>query len=161
MKSNRRWYHWALALLLAAVGSVGLAEPANAAVTDEILRAGVSVAKLTGSQEKYRRCVAKRESNFNPKAQNPRSSAQGTYQFLDSQWRRGLAHDVTVAIRDEGVKTPGLKAHLRSKPIKKWDPILQDVAFTVVLNADGKRWSGARHWYYPGSPCNRHVGSRR
>ena len=154
MKPKSRWYHWVLAVSLVAVGSLGFADPAQAVDLEfKQARAAVVVSTLPPQQERFRKCVAHRESRNNPRAQNKRSSAQGTYQFLDSQWRRGLAHMVTAALRDRGVNVKGLKRELRSTPIKRWDPLLQDVAFAEVLNARGK-WSGWKHWYLAGSTCN-------
>ena len=156
----KRWHYGVIAVLLGAVSSIGFADEADASsrhrLTDEQARVAVSVSKLGPAQERYRKCVALRESNNNPEAQNPRSSAQGTYQFLDSQWRHGLAHDVTAALRKGGADVKGLRKALRDTPIKKWDPLAQDVGFSVALNANGK-WSGAKHWVLAGHVCNRMV----
>lgn len=156
----KRWHYGVIAVLLVTASSVGFADEADASsghrFTDEQARVAVSVSKLGPAQERYRKCVALRESNNNSKAQNPRSSAQGTYQFLDSQWRHGLAHDVTGALREGGANVTGLREELRSTPIKKWDPLAQDVGFAMVLNANGK-WSGAKHWNLAGHVCNRMV----
>ena len=154
MKPKSRWYHYVLAVSLVAVGSLGFATPSEAVELEgKQARAAVVVSILSPQQERFRQCVAHRESRNNPRAQNKRSSAQGKYQFLDRQWRNGLAHMVTVALKDKGVSVKGLKRELRSTPIKKWDPLLQDVAFAEVLNARGK-WSGWKHWYLAGSKCN-------
>lgn len=107
-------------------------------------------------QEQFRECVARRESNHNPRARNPRSSAAGTYQFLDSKWRRGLAHMTVQRLKQHGYPTSGLRDQLRKKPINQWPERYQHVAFAAVLNAEGP-WSGWRHWHLPGSPCNRLV----
>jgi Transglycosylase-like domain len=39
------------------------------------------------SREAFLRCVVKRESGGNPKAENPVSTASGLFQFLDGTWR--------------------------------------------------------------------------
>ena len=53
--------------------------------------------------EPFRDCVVNRESHGNPRAQNPISSAQGKYQFLDRSWRRGAAWNVYSRLRDAGM----------------------------------------------------------
>jgi Transglycosylase-like domain len=42
---------------------------------------------LGSSDEAFLRCVVKRESGGDPRAQNPSSSASGLFQFIDSTWR--------------------------------------------------------------------------
>ena len=46
-----------------------------------------SYQRLSLSDEAFLRCVVKRESGGNPKAQNPYSSASGLFQFIDGTWR--------------------------------------------------------------------------
>jgi hypothetical protein len=112
-------------------------------------------AELPPQQEPFRECVVERESKGDPQARNSRSSASGKYQFLDSKWRRGLAHMVAKRLDAHGHPDwRSVRARLRATPIHRWDPMLQDVGFVAVLNADGK-WSGWRHWYYAGHHCNR------
>jgi Transglycosylase SLT domain len=57
---------------------------ANAAsrIADAISRA----ARATGASFEYLLATAQIESNLNPKAQAPTSSAQGLYQFIDQTW---------------------------------------------------------------------------
>ena len=43
--------------------------------------------ELGSSDEAFLRCVVKRESGGNPRAQNPYSSASGLFQFIDATWR--------------------------------------------------------------------------
>ena len=154
MRPKSRWYHWVFAVSLVAVGSLGFATPSEAVELEgPQARAAVVASILPPQQERFRECVAHRESRGNLRAQNRNSSAQGKYQFLDNQWRNGLAYMVTAALKDRGVGVKGLKRELRSTPIKNWGPLLQDVAFAEVLNARGK-WSGWKHWYLAGSKCN-------
>jgi hypothetical protein len=42
---------------------------------------------LGSSDEAFLRCVVKRESGGDPRAQNPYSSASGLFQFIDGTWR--------------------------------------------------------------------------
>lgn len=49
-------------------------------------------------------CIAKYESNGNPRAQNPRSSASGLYQFIDGTWHAvtglpGSAKDYPASVQ--------------------------------------------------------------
>lgn len=170
------WKHWVVAAALVGAGSLGFADEANAvspvqtttesrvstpqgypAVASEgPSRAAFRAAVLPEKQEPFRACVKHRESRGKYDAQNPRSSAQGAYQFLDSQWRDSLAHMVKAEIKEHGQPRPGLLAHLKGTPIKDWEPIYQDVAFATVLNARGP-WSGAKHWHLTGSKCSRLI----
>lgn len=89
-------------------------------------------------------CVAERESHGNPKARNPRSSAQGKYQFLDRSWRRGLAFMVRDRLVQFGVPKPHasrIRVELVRKPIATWPEVLQDVGHAEVLERGG--WF---HW---------------
>jgi hypothetical protein len=100
--------------------------------------------------EPFRRCVMSRESHYNYRAKNPRSSAMGAYQLLDSKWRDSLVW----MMRAESKKTkdgllPEIK-RLKHKPLQKWSRYWQDRAFwTAYQKGDG--W---RHWYLAGSFCN-------
>jgi hypothetical protein len=108
-------------------------------------------AALPSRWRAFGRCVAARESHGNPRARNPRSSAQGTYQFLDRSWRRGLAHMVTERLRAHGMpraEARALRAWLRGHEIATWPARLQDVGFAAVVTA-----GGAFHWSLAGSTC--------
>lgn len=97
-------------------------------------------------------CIVARESHGNPRARNPRSSAQGIAQWLDRSWRYGLAHDVAVRLHAFGMpweQALGLRAWLRGHEIATWPLALQQVGLAAVLEAGG--W---RHWYLAGSRCN-------
>jgi hypothetical protein len=96
--------------------------------------------------ESWRRCVVWRESRDNPKAANRSSSARGTYQFLDSQWRRSLVWMLLPEHRDRR----GEVRALRGKPIHHWSRYWQDAAFWTVLDGG----AGAKHWALQRSACN-------
>lgn len=103
------------------------------------------------SAENYRRCIMKRESNFNYKARNKTSSAQGAYQFLDNNWRDGL---VWMMLKESKKEKDGLKKEikkLRKKRIQKWNRYFQDRAFYTAWQF-GK---GKHHWNatVPGTGC--------
>ncbi len=40
----------------------------------------------------FLQCVARHESHFNPRAENPRSTASGLFQFIDGTWRHYAKH---------------------------------------------------------------------
>lgn len=94
--------------------------------------------------ESTRRCIMQRESRHNYRAANPRSSARGAYQFLDSQWRDSLVWMLLPEHRKLGLASE-VKA-LRKKPIHKWNRYWQDAAFyTAWRHGEGKH-----HWYLGG-----------
>jgi muramidase (phage lysozyme) len=96
-----------------------------------------------------------RESHGNPRAQNPVSSAQGKYQFLDNSWRRGAGWNVYNRLRDAGMPRPQARrilARLHETPIKRWREEYQDAAFAFVILIP----RGWRHWS-GGHGCDRLV----
>lgn len=44
------------------------------------------LASATAAERSFLRCVSRHESRHDPLAQNPRSTASGKYQFIDSTW---------------------------------------------------------------------------
>jgi hypothetical protein len=87
-----------------------------------------------------RKCIMDRESNHNYRARNPSSSAQGAYQFLDSQWRVSLTH----MMMPEALSMSERQAikNLRKQPIAKWSRYWQDRAFYTAW----RHGEGAHHW---------------
>jgi len=113
-------------------------------------------ADIPASQEAFASCVSHRESRGSYSARGDESSARGKWQFLDRQWRRGLAYMVADRLRDFGLpaqQARAIRIELQRKPIDKWAPAYQDAAFLAALNAHGP-WSGWRHWHLAGSRCN-------
>ena len=101
--------------------------------------------------QRFAACVANRESHNNPKARNPRSSAQGMYQFLDRSWRHGLAHMVAARLHDHGLPWPQAKkvrTYLRAHEIAAWPAPYQTIGFVAVVSA-----GGSYHWRLAGSSC--------
>jgi len=99
----------------------------------------------------WARCVADRESGGSATARNPRSSAQGRYQFLDRLWRQSLAAQVAARLRDHGLPRPQarlVRDYLRDHEIATWPAVYQDIGF-IEVNARG----GAYHWRLAGSRC--------
>jgi len=90
----------------------------------------------------FRQCVMRRESGFRYTAKNKSSSASGAYQFLDTQWRRGLVY---MMLTESRKTNDGLTEQIKplfAQPITKWDRYFQDRAFYTAY-AHGK---GAAHW---------------
>ena len=117
-------------------------------------------AQIPTDQRVFASCVSERESHGNYKARGDRSSARGRWQFLDAQWRHGLAYMVADRLHRKGMSKAAaqlVRIHLQSISIDQWAPVYQDAGFIEVLNARGK-WSGWRHWYAPGSRCNALAG---
>ena len=107
--------------------------------------------RIPAAWEPFRACVVARESKGNPRAQNPISSAQGKYQFLDNVWRHGAAWNVYHRLRDAGMprsQARRILTRLHSTPIKRWREEYQDVAFASVILIP----RGWRHW--SGDRCN-------
>ena len=140
-------------------------------MTEAVLAAAIALtpasaahqaAHIPPSQQAFAACVSHRESHGNYRARGDESSARGRWQFLDQQWRHGLAYMVADRLRHFGMSRTDskvIRVHLQSVSIDKWPAFAQDAAFVAVLNARGP-WSGWRHWYLPGSKCNRLAGAR-
>lgn len=138
------------AAVLAAATLLGSAHPHPA-----VLKA----AEIPASQQAFAACVSHRESRGSYTARGDESSARGRWQFLDTQWRRGLSYMVAARLRHFGMpakQARHIRIQLTHTSIDKWKPAYQDAAFVAVLNADGA-WSGWRHWHLAGSKCNRLV----
>ena len=111
--------------------------------------------RIPAAWEPFRDCVVNRESHGNPRAQNPVSSAQGKYQFLDNNWRHGAGWNVYSRLRDAGMPRPQARrilAKLHVTPIKRWREEYQDAAFAFVILVP----RGWRHWS-GGNGCNNLV----
>jgi hypothetical protein len=96
-------------------------------------------------------CVLRRESGATleepwsgAQSRNPHSTASGRFQFLDSQWRSGLAHMVRERLVRHGLPAQEgarLRKYLAATPIHKWPAPLQDAGFNEVVQRGG--WF---HW---------------
>ena len=104
------------------------------------------------SQERFRKCIMERESNYSYTAANRVSSARGAYQFLDNSWRDGLVHMMVKESKKTGDYLKPRARKLHEKPIHRWNRYWQDRAFFTALNWDSK-WSGKKHWYLTSSGC--------
>lgn len=111
-------------------------------------------------------CISKRESGYGRhpdkskayKARNPKSSASGRYQFLDTSWRDGASWNVfkrLVSFGYDRATAKWVRQRLAETPISQWRPVYQDIAYAeTLLSGEGQGW---RHWHLAGSPCNRLV----
>ena len=114
-----------------------------------------AAAEIPTAWRPFADCVAKRESNHNPRARNPRSSAQGKWQFLDQAWRvrGGIEWIVLRQLKKQGVSWEARKRiywKLTNTRIQLWPEWAQDAAFVGVVT---ERTTGWRHWSLPGSKC--------
>ena len=137
-------------LLFAASMIIPNEQPASAQA-----RIVATAARIPTAWQPFRDCVVNRESHGNPRAQNPISSAQGKYQFLDNHWRRGAGWNVYSRLRDAGMprsQARQILAKLHVTPIKRWREEYQDAAFAFVILIP----RGWRHWS-GGHGCNRLV----
>ena len=99
--------------------------------------------------ERNRKCIMKRESRFNYRAANKRSSARGAYQFLDRSWRESLVHMLRPEIKRDYPHRRETLESLTGKSIHKWPAFYQDAAwYTVVVKHDG-----INHWAPVPSAC--------
>ncbi len=108
-------------------------------------------ATVPGRWRAFHDCVAQRESGGSPSARNPRSSAQGTYQFLDRSWRHGLSFMVRDRLVRVGVPKPvarDVRRWLGSREIATWPALYQTVGFVEVVER-----GGSYHWRLAGSKC--------
>lgn len=107
-------------------------------------------ADIPAAWEPYAACVSDRESGGSYTVKNPKSSAQGRWQFLDQSWRRGLGYMVADRLKDHGMPKPAarqIREYLHDTPIAQWPGPYQDVGFVAVVLSGGKN-----HWNGPG--CN-------
>jgi hypothetical protein len=95
--------------------------------------------------EPIRKCIMFHESRYNYNASGGSSSAQGAYQFLDSQWRDSLVY----MLLDEHGNRKEIKA-LRGKPIHSWSRYYQDRSFFTVF----RHGAGAKHWSLQEQRCD-------
>lgn len=113
-----------------------------------------SAAIVPAKYQPFTTCIVARESHGNYRAKGDVSSARGKFQFLDKQWRRGLSFMSTERLMHFGMpkkQATQIRHQLQAKPIDKWMPVLQDVAYASVITRPG----GYRHWILQGSKCNR------
>lgn len=134
---------------------------ASSTIHVQNVAAARAAASLPSEWQPFRDCVAARESSGRYDAQNPVSSAQGKFQFLDSQWRHGGGWNVWKRLLANGYDRNTAKrllSRLHATPIKQWRPVYQDILFaSVVTSRQGMGW---RHWHLAGSRCNTLVPNK-
>ena len=102
-------------------------------------------AQIPQQHQRFAACVSNRESHGNYRAKGDVSSARGRWQFLDQQWRSGLSFMVRDRLITFGMpkaQAGNIRRQLLAKPIDKWTPVLQDIAFVSVIT------------HHNGSKCN-------
>lgn len=107
--------------------------------------------RIPARWQRFHDCVVQRESGGSPTARNPRSSAQGTYQFLDRLWRQSLASQVAARLRDHGAskaQATAVRVWLQGREIATWPAHYQRAGFLEVVER-----GGSYHWRLPGSVC--------
>ena len=97
-----------------------------------------------------RQAIMQRESNFNYRAKNPRSSASGAFQFLDSQWRESLVHMMRKETREDYPERVERLEQLNDVRIHRWPRWFQNHAFYRVANGTP---NGLKHWAPVPSAC--------
>ena len=134
--------------------SVNVAKPMHGAWDDQI----VSASTVPKKWRAFATCVLDRESGATldriqsgAGALNPRSSASGRFQFLDSQWRHGgsfMVKDRLVRFGVPKLHAKQVRKHLGKTPIHKWHGHWQQTLFNEVVARGGWfHWSG-------GGGCN-------
>lgn len=134
---------------------VNMKKPHKGAWSDLI----VDAARVPKKWRPFAACVLDRESGgtldrvqSGSGAQNPRSSASGRWQFLNTSWNEPLGYMIADRLKDRGVPksvAKDIRIELQAKPIHKWHGLWQDVAFVSVVTEPG----GWRHWN-GGGACN-------
>ena len=131
--------------------AVSLERPSRGAHSSAIRDA----ARVPAKHRPFASCVLDRESGgtldriqSGVGAKNPHSSASGRWQFLDSQWRDGLAFMVRDRLIQFGMpkdEARNIRKQLSRMPIYRWNGYWQDIGFNEVIER-----GGAHHWHGPG-----------
>ena len=135
--------------VLATDREVSVQQPARGAHSS-VIREAASIPK---SHHKWAACVIKRESGgtidriqSGVGARNPTSTASGRFQFLDSQWREGLAFMVRDRLVQFGMPNDDartIRQQLSTQPIYEWHGYWQQIGFVEVITRGGEQhWKG-------------------
>ncbi len=133
---------------------VNMKKPHKGAWSDLI----VGAARVPKKWRPFAACVLDRESGgtldrvqSGVQARNPRSSASGRWQFLNTSWNEPLPYMIADRLKDRGVPksvAKDIRIELQAKPIHKWHGYWQDIGFVAVVTDGGwTHWSG-------GAGCN-------
>jgi hypothetical protein len=141
-----------LALSLALVTStptlqVDVSAPASSQMQHGVRDSVYTGKKFNRSQERWRKCIARRESNGRYWAINPTGSYRGAYQ-VSRALTIGMGWMIQQQLVAEGTSrqvASAIGTQLRSLPMNRWSRYWQDMGFYVTLNAHGM-WSGKKHW---------------
>lgn len=140
----------ALSLVLLAARPelhVNVSAPASSELQHGVRTSAYTGKKFSKTQERWRKCIAKRESNGRYWAINPTGSYRGAYQ-VSRALAVGMGWMIQQQLVAEGTPKPVASAigtQLRALPINRWSRYWQDMGFYVTLNAKGM-WSGKKHW---------------
>lgn len=98
------------------------------------------------SQEDYRKCTIRRESNGNAWSRSKSRKYQGAFQMSKDLWI-GATYMMTPELKKEFGPRIGrvIARELRSLPASKAATRWQEQAFYTVLNWEHD-WSGKKHW---------------
>ncbi|MGI9135464.1 MAG: hypothetical protein ACR2JS_00150, partial [Candidatus Nanopelagicales bacterium] len=86
-------------------------------------------AQIPQQAQAFASCVSERESHGTYKARGSDASSAGRWQFLDNEWRRGLAYMVKARLVRFGMsraQAERIRVELTGKHIAKWQPAYQD-----------------------------------
>ena len=132
--------------------SVNIAKPTAGAWDDQI----VSASTVPKKWRAFATCVLDRESGATLReiqsgagAKNPRSSASGRFQFLDSSWRVGgslMVKDRHVRVGVPKSHARDVREHLGRTPIHKWHGHWQQTLFNeAVVRGGWFHWRNGDH----------------
>ena len=118
----------------------------------------VRSARVPERWKPFASCVLDRESGgtldnvqSGVRARNPRSSASGRWQFLNSQWNHGLPYAVSRELKRNGMPkehAKKIRIELQQRPIHTWHGYWQDIGFVATVTDGGWfHWNG-------GNGCN-------
>jgi len=118
----------------------------------------VQSAQVPERWKPFATCVLDRESGgtlnnvqSGVRARNPRSSASGRWQFLNSQWNHGLPYAVSRELKRNGMPkdhAKKIRIELQKRPIHTWHGYWQDIGFVATVTDGGWfHWNG-------GNGCN-------
>jgi len=130
---------------------ISIKKPHKGAFSDVITEA----AKVPKKWKPFAACVLDRESGgtldnvqSGVRARNPRSSASGRWQFLNSQWNHGLPYAVSRELKRNGMPkehAKKIRIELQQRPIHTWHGYWQDIGFVATVTGGGWfHWNGGK-----------------
>ena len=114
---------------------------------------------VDASTSAFMECVSFRESRNDSGAVSQTGKHRGKFQVTPAMGR-GMAWHLLPWLKTWHPDARGYARQLWAAPVNRWPEVMQDAAFVFTVHYDGQRWSGWRHWYLSGSPCNALAGTR-